>query len=230
MIVVTNEYDPGPGEWLEARLQESTTFDVTAVDGRLANDFWVCGVATNGDDVIEHWTLEVPVGGWIAKRPVSTIPLGTPAATPETAIVLRGSDFLPFAQRPQAPHIARRELYRGDLLGGVLSVEADPDGRYLMLLTEAKEVYQLPIHVGASPLLLYDTSDTSTLANAHHIDARDHASLGRVYSIVPLAFKPSSLRILLIDDENDGVIDSLLELPGDQVDALPDEWTDFVFF
>lgn len=183
----------------------------------------MCGVDEEGVEIVESWTVEVPPGGWVVTRLVSTAAIGRPVDTPSPSVSLNGSPFLHPASRGES-RVVRRELFRSSDLGGILSVQVDPDGRYLLLLTRDRKLHQVamdgaPVAPPVDLASLFEGYESTLL-----VGVRDHARLGRVYSVGPGIFR----LLLLIDAENDGVLDSWLDLTHEQYQAIPDEWRSHV--
>jgi hypothetical protein len=186
----------------------STPFVVKGVSSRALDELCVFGQARNGDDVIELWTLNPEIGAPTAARSVSSssIGVGSPSTTTTTGIS-GGGTYAPPSSRPQNATVSKVEIFRGNL-GGVLHVENEIDGRYIMALTAT--VPRLRQLVPASPhyvgLSTWEVADVPNIADATHLVS------GRMSGdTCMIVFSPNNgvhyERTYMWDTANDGVFE-----------------------
>lgn len=222
--ILRSERNPETEQWEPSVQDLRTTFDVTAVDGRTADDLFVAGGTESGEVVIERWSLGPVAGAWSATLPNAGTALGTPVATSPLVERLVGGSYLSPEERPAAPALTRTELYRDPLPGGVRALQADPDGRYVLVLDGAGVVHQLEARPGARPWPLCGAID-----DAAWITVRHHELLGRVYHVETWAPWPWSRIAVFVDADNDGLLDLGVELERAAYERIPGAWSQFTF-
>ena len=179
--------------------------------------------ATNGGDVlfvaymddlgklfIERWTFHIDDGRWIHTAP--SIP--TPQYSGVTQI--KGGVFAaPTSENHVTPR--RKTIFRGGTdIAELRAMEADPEGRFLLLYENTRILWKLPISAGTSgpAAVLYDQTSAPELTIVRDIQAHDH-TLGRVYVCTEMRSDSelnAQTHVLLVDNENDGVFDSKLDV------------------
>lgn len=230
LVLLTMERQPGTVElrvgWSTADSKYSTSFAIQDVSTRDGQDFVVHGVASNGDDVVEIWTLIPVVGSWSATRPAAGTPVGTPVVSGGVTMTVVGGTFVAPASRQAVPRVKRMELYRGQDLGGIRSVSVDPDRRFVYLLADGDDgLYRLDLLASggaAPPLLVLDPAALPQLLTATSLYPRQHASEGRIYvveSVGGAAHWVDEIS-LLYDHDNDGILDAHVTMTHDQYEQL----------
>ncbi len=211
------------GTWDRITYSFDTSYEVLAVSGRQADELYVAGRARTGQDVIEKWLVDTHTGGhFFAVQSVAS-PIGTPAsAVPGTSSgIVGGGAYVPGANRLLLPAQDRVELYRGNGFGGVIDLSPDPEGRFLIVLSQSpRAIQRIPIQLAATPTVLYTSADISYLPYARLIHRRQHYVHGRVY-IVGGNPTPQgvSLNVMLFDLDNDGDFESTQILSDAQYEA-----------
>lgn len=208
LSVLTREQSPGSGAWTEHESVYSAAFSITAATARGSDEFYVAGFnGRTGNTIVQQWEVSEEPGALYARlTKASPALLGTPASV---ASLQQGvnAPFRPPAQRNPRP-LVRTELYRGPLYDGVSVIAADPEGRFVLLVTKGTEtITLLPVEVSATPVVLYDVADQMLLGNVSDVYPLQHTTEGRLYVIHGGA--PQRLRAHLLDPDNDGVFSGL---------------------
>ncbi|HND55504.1 MAG TPA: hypothetical protein PLV92_23985, partial [Pirellulaceae bacterium] len=176
----------------EQRQELSTSYYVVDVRWRCdgtdeIRELFVAGVLEDGNSVIERWKFTYSLAFGPNGQPV---PLSL--------------------RRP--PRVNRTQLYSGSSLGRVLTVEPDPDGRFVLFLTRnPAALYRIDLP-GGTPALVIDSSTVPAIANAGIVHVCQHISEGRQYHLSSGhrweydASLPSDV-IFLRDGNNDAVFD-----------------------
>ena len=216
------EQDPSTPDLVhEFTLEERLPFSLTDVAWREGgNELFVAGMRKDGSAVIELFKGTPRVGGYHLRTVHSgPTPLGHPLSAHVYREELTGGTFIPPQESPPAP-CARRVLFAGSKLGLVRRMVADPNGRYLLLLTYPKdELYQLDLATSApEPRLLYSPASLPELRGARTLDLMRHKAEGLLVVVTPAEgrFVKSHVRIVLPDPDNDGVFDAPALLDGEQ--------------
>jgi len=235
VTVNTTEYDPANGAFVDSSVQYATSYKVNFVTARIPNELYVFGTKRNGDDVIEKWDLEEIPGAWVASRPPSALPIGTPDPSfPVFSLTLSGGSFIDPGSRIASPVGAREEIYLGSALGGVLYAAVDPDGRFLLVLdAAAQRLVQVPIDGSSAPSVLFDSTSIPEIVEMGCIAPRHEASLGRMY-IMTTSRRDDSLgpesaydaRIVFFDYDNDGNLDDFTVQTYAQFVASDYSWSE----
>jgi len=172
--------------------------------------------------VIEHWTLDYPNGSPHLRRAISASPLGIPVAYSPPSL---GVDVMPFAPCSTLgpPLESRSVVYSDPLLAATNVIAVDPDGRFILCGTSTGNLYQLPLNGSSGPNLIFTSTQVASLGGATMMHPRHHQTYGRIY-IMPRGPLPPGTpdpagdsgdyaRSVLIDGDNDGVFDSVVEIP-----------------
>lgn len=213
VVLHVAERDPATGDWYTTAETYSASFAITDVEARTAGDLFVVGQARNGDDIVERWLITPPAGAITVARSVVTTPVGTPSSGSSVVSgVVGGGGFVPPAERTGTSTIERFELYRGTALGTPRDIAVDPDGRFVMVLSDTtSELWRIDLlPEPAAPLLTESPTTLPALATAGDFYPLEHATAGRVLLFDPdFSRGPGAAPTLLFDGENDG----LFELP-----------------
>ncbi len=195
----------------------TTSFTVTALAARAQDDLFVAGTARNGDLVIEHWLIDTQTGavltGWSSPGPGA---IGQPSPPPAPTSTIVGGTYVPVAQRTGEPSVERVELLRvAHPSVRTNAMAADPEGRFLLFVTEDSSLYSLDLtDPDALPVLLHDATSLWTLPAVTSMKRFDVTGVGRVWSLGPAVFliDPADgaekfVIAYLYDADNDGVFD-----------------------
>jgi len=123
--------------------------------------------------------------------------------------------------------ILKTELYRGSTLGDISGLNADPEGRFVLLLHGSPlQISKLDLASGFNISTLYASTDIPhLLTNPYLIAPRNHISSGRVWKILG---DSTRYRTLLFDQDYDGNFESWQTYTAqDYTNLYPlDDWTD----
>lgn len=222
VIISAHEKSRANGEYYEWTAHRTTDFEVQALCGRHANEFYVFGSYADGSQVLERWILEPwQTGAYFTERKTADTAIGTPVE-PFDTIVRYNGPFIEPADRPN-PVVTRTALHTPSIPGEVLDLEADPEGRFLVFLVRDAQ--------GKSAFLSYDLSSgsQSTLATASLHPRVADAFLFRFLDsthegrLISASLPGRSDVLYLVDEKNDGVFESsmILKNGAEHYYALP---------
>lgn len=192
---------PVDGPWSEQVQEIATAYYPVDVRWRCdgaseINELFVAGVYDAGDAVVEKWTFTYPDPA-VGSKPVDS---------------RMGRAYAPLADRP-LPTMTPERLYRGTAIGRIRTLEPDPEGRFVLLLTrENPTLYRIGFLGGAvrPPTPELSQATMPYLASCGVVSVSQHATEGRHYNVYPgnrwhadLSTSPST--IILRDPDNDGV-------------------------
>jgi hypothetical protein len=227
------EHDFSSGAEYYSDVTERTSFDVSRVTHRHGCEIYVCGRANGIEDVVERWDIVPDAGGYASSRPTSNTPIGNPAPLGTTSTFLQGNAFIEPSARA-APILNRQEIYRGAAIGGFQSAVIDPEGRFMLVLSEQAKIIRVPLQsVPSSPTELYTSTQLPYLAQATSINVFDHATEGRKYVLMNRGATEDGIRLVLHDYDNDGEVDvtEMLDDAAWAVRAYDQNWVnDFVSY
>jgi hypothetical protein len=226
VIVEWNEKSPVDGTWYKTKAEESVTYSITGLDQRNGGTIlYLAGVRYDGSKVIQKWTYSVRDGGFaiVPANSAPPAPIGTPQPPFEAVEVVNGSDFVPpDALVNPSPASVRQVLWSGATVGVISSVVADPEGRFLLLLSYPDgNLYRLNLGVPSPvPDAIASSVTDPFLAAATNIMLVFHSSQGRrlIVSRVTNGLV-SADRLLFGDANNDGNFDPGAYLTGAQWSA-----------
>lgn len=234
--VITHEYDPLLDQWYATRTDHTASFRIEHVATRVANEFYLSGKARNGDAVVERWVIVPQNGTLVAERPPASSGIGTPFTTPGLVVQVQGAGALiPPAQRTGAAVTTKTELYRGAALNNIEALAVDPDGRFLLALTDGPSgLVRFDLHDASPAGPSFETVLAPTavpeLGQIGRIYPAQHAVSGRMY-LMDSAHLPGVFPkdIALMDDDNDGNFDGNFVLSMDEYAQLfpSGSFTDF---
>ena len=220
----SQELNPASDFWQSWSLSVPLSFPPERVAARHDDEFLAVGHASTGDLIVARIVMPAIPGSFYCKRAASTLPIGTTVVSRPMVVLLRSKPFIPPADRPACSPATVGEIYRGPSLGNVLAAAVDPDGRYLMLLTDqaGASLFQVPLVAGGSVRCMTTAVAAPALADAVGIIGYEHGEEGRFYVLDGGAF-PGYDRIWTWDSNHDGVLDGWdhLSWEGFQ-DAYPD--------
>lgn len=228
----------------------STTLSIRDVASRGGDELFVGGNPLRGGFVLERWRLPEVRGSTTAMLvPSGAVPGGIPV-TPGMGVPTQpwggqvyipgGVSQTPIVQRIALPPVQRSEfaedvsaLYRG--------IGADPEGRFVLVLTDAGELRQYSPSVTLNDYVVLQ--DATTMPQLMHVEGLfhrvQHTALGRVWFLTwhdarypDGTLIPSSLyeTIVIVDGDNDGVFEEVTPhfVDGTTIDAYLDraQWLD----
>lgn len=231
LLVKDRELDPATGEFVTTENAYSASFEITDVRSRRADEFYLAGVARNGDDVIEKWEVVPVPGGYVALRPPATTAIGITAVSSTTSVTIVGGQFVRPQDRTTAPSVFRTEVYRGQGFGGVSAMAVDPEGRFLLILaSQDKSLYRLSLLDNSPPSVLYTAGDDPHFVAVDSIGPLQHETQGRMYlfeSFDGPVFQ--ARRSLMSDSDNDGIPEGITSYTLGEYEAagyIGDVWVD----
>lgn len=208
--VAWQERDPG-GAWSEEfTIQVSFAYRLTCAAWREGgNDVYVAGLRDNGEAIVQRFQFPVRDGGYYLSSDQAPAGIGTPLAPYQAQQFLKGTTFRPPDDRSYSNPARSRIM--GDEIGVIQAMEVDPYGRFLLLLTfNDSKLYRLDLSSGELAFL-YDDDDIPRMEDLNVRGYRfgtGHAYvMGRRQATFSSDHPP---RTVLVDDDNDGVVDSVL--------------------
>lgn len=217
-----HEKSPDDGIYYNWTVYRTTDYDVRALCGRHANEFYVYGLALDGSPVLERWDLEPwPSGAYYTERKVAGTPLGTPVRASQTFMRYEKPFVKPALRTP--PIVTRSPLPSPAISGEVVEIEADPEGRFLMLRSvDAQGGSTLTRFVPSSGALVVVADPTThpQMASANNFVFLDSTERGR---LIRVGFDESLRLLYLVDAQNDGDFESSFVLMNgmENSQALP---------
>ena len=187
------------------------------------HEIYVAGQDLSGEDVVERWSFPGDPGGYRVTRSLHAgVPLGTPAplSTATISIVGGGAYVAPRARTRLDP--VREEVYRGDAIGGTRCLVVDPEGRFLLVLSEGSallRVRSLGPDAVVEPLLT--VQEVPQLGHVSEVRVLQHPSEGRKVLLRSAPWADEAHHVLLGDAENDGVFESLRAFAGRSFASSP---------
>lgn len=188
----------------------TTSFRITAVASREGGDVvYVAGMEDDGTDVLEQWTFDIRDGRWIHRKSGSTPPIGTSAGPYTATTSIKGDEYVDPPERHGAPE--RRKLWESETFGHIRWMVADPEGRYLLLQSNASsDVYRADLSaVTLSPTLVVTATQQPALSLVRRARIGVHSPTGHrivVLSQKPIQHNPTTTEyVLLKSPANDGV-------------------------
>lgn len=215
--------------WTRVTEVYSTRLRLTAVAPREGGDvLFVAGIDERGHDVIERWSWRTPNGQWMVHAPDPTPePIGTPMPQLAPILSVRGGGAYVPPSNPAdyvAPsitpiHEAALPSGHGSPLGHIRSIAADPEGRFLYILSEApRKLYRLDLVPAAgAPVVLHDTTTLPALAEACRVSVEEHVTEGRKLFVDG----GGALRTMFSDANNDGLFEAAAQFTPTQWAASP---------
>lgn len=187
--------------------------DITSTAVRIGcDDIFVSGVDDQNNDVITRLQFTPPAGRW-QLRPTggSAPPLAIGNSMPNlvlTASVVGGA----FTQPPLRYSSPRREtVYRGTELRYIRSMAADPEGRFLLILTSKGELRKLDLLADPPALVpgaVYSIVDDPDMDHVSFVAIWQHATEGRKWVVGNRKQIVQAVGFAFTDSDNDGNHDS----------------------
>jgi len=195
----------------------SSSFTVTSIAAKGQDDFYIAGYARNGDLVIEHWEIESQDGaiatGWQSSGPA---PIGQPSVPAAPISTVTGGTYIPVFQRTGEPSVLRTEILRtNQFLIQNNAFGVDPEGRFLLLITDSSQLYRVDlVDPPTPPILLLDSNSLWTLPFIKGMVRIQVSGIGRIWVLGPPEILPSPVlgidqHVLtyLYDADNDGLFE-----------------------
>jgi hypothetical protein len=224
------------GDWQSTSIDEATSFYVTAAawqDG--LSRVFVAGIESDGHSVVERWTYPRRSGGYVVDRTSGPIqPIGSAMPSYSAQESLNGPAYQPLPVRLSPARRAR--VYRGNSIGHIRSMVAEPEGRFLLVLTYPnRQLYRIDLTQAGYPMtLLHSAATLPHLANATTLRVREHTTDGRIYTLFEFQgsmLLPNYSVTLLLDPENDGILAAPITLTGAEWQAagyeLDTSWSEY---
>lgn len=212
---------------------------VDVVHSGQANLFYVLGRGRGGESIVERWEIAELEGGFFARRPASSQPVGVPLPGVALQTGIEGGVWQYPVDRSSAVTSERVELYRGKDYVAILDLAADPDGRFVIALVYESSQDRTIVRIDADP----QASSTPVElidAQAHgvgHVSAISlkEASTGDRVLVLSALGPPEPVQAMMIDPENDGLFDPPQVFPASVWAELgldrPESWgSNFVDF
>ncbi len=212
VMILRVEEDPVSKQEYWQDWQEGTSFAVSLVEHRHADELYVMGPGRNGELIIERWDASEVPGAFATARPSAGTPIGVDAPTGDTTTYISGGVFVPPVQRDR-PTFRREEIYRGTQLASLVSLAVDPEGRFLLALVGSPPaLLQLPLGASSPTATVVCTeSQFSCLDELRSLYTMDHVTKGRMY-ICTTGDGERDCMLVAEDNDNDGVIDLIEQL------------------
>lgn len=183
--VLDRQLNPQTGEWASFTFYGSASFDIVRAASAHQDLFCFAGFAVDGDFVVETWRA-VPLTQTVDGATV-------PVTTSEGLAVKR---------------FRKQEIYRGRLVDGLVELEFDFEGRFIMALAEddgVRWLYRFENEPNTQPQVFSGTPVLPELAEMSFMQKFQHTDLGRVWLLWD---EPAyDVQIAFLDDDNDGVFD-----------------------
>ncbi len=224
------EADFVTGEEHTSTLSEPASFEIDTVLHRHGFEFYVLGRAASGEYVGERLSFTPSRGSYTSSRPTALSPIGVAAPLGVTSTFLVDGPFLPPKQRAR-PSTERSEIFRWAGHPGVRCGAVDPEGRFLLLLTNDSMLVQVSLGGTGAVTTLATASSTPFLAVADSLDAFDHDTEGRKYVLEHDYASEDGRHLVLHDRDNDALFETteLLNASTWATRAYDQHWTcDFI--
>lgn len=226
------EFDFATQSSYQSSIGESTRFTVDTVLHRHGCEVFVLGRAANAEYIVERWTILPGAGAYAAFRPEALSPIGVPAAIGTTTTFIVDGAFVPPSGR-DLPVLDRNEEFRSAQYPGTRCGAADPEGRFLLLLTTDSQLVRIKLDGASTVEVLADSSAIPFLDFADSLDAYDHDSEGRKYLLMHDGSLSDGVRLVLHDYDNDGNFEltELVDSTGWSERDYDQHWaSDFIHF
>lgn len=216
-VTLATEEQDGYGVWHQSSSSYSVSFTITRIAHVTSHVLVFAGYGPRGGDVIESLSIPVQDGEMYTARlgnlyPVDCQPpqVWGPLGLSPTELEISGSFVIPSARGARRTP-ARCQIYSGDL-DGIVDFDADPDGRFVVVLGGAdsladRKLYQIPMHAGADPAVVLDPAAEPLLISAGSLAIREHATHGRLVEITGLALDGVQA-VIGFDSDNDGTFEA----------------------
>ena len=208
-----SERDPSTGGWYHSGVWFTTSYKLKYIAPQPNGDLFAIGINQGDQVVVERFDFGIGEGAYrVTLTEYSANTIGQSLPMTELGLEIVGSGFkIPGKDRnPRWLSVVRTLIYIGNDLDGVLGGEADPEGRFVLVMDQEKDVYQIPTERGAFPSLVVNKSSTQAMPRANGmIGIFRHLIHNRVYMMHTAS--RAKTRVMLIDANNDGVFESPIE-------------------
>lgn len=206
--VDSQELNPVSDYWQSWSLSVPLNFLPECVAARHGDEFLAIGHASTGELIVVRITMPAIPGSFYCQRAASSAPIGTTVTSPPTVVLLRSRPYIPPGDRPTCGPATVVEVYRGPDLGSSHAAIVDPDGRYILLLTNQAgfSLFQVPLVAGGAVRCMTTAAAAPALANAGGFIGYEHGLDGRFYVLDGGAF-PGYETVWTWDSNHDGVLD-----------------------
>jgi len=214
---IAHEFNHVEDVWEREDRALSASFDVKALSSNRANQVTLAGRhPRTGEDVVERWSIDQITGTVVLGTPISTARIGTPLpGNPGTVAAFVGGHHIPPSARAVS-QVLREELYRGTDFNGIRELSVDPEGRFILVITEDSRLVQFDLSTGGVTTV-YTTAEIPTLDEDRYLRRAQHLSKGRMYFIESeMADVDSHSITVIIDADNDGIFTG----PSDSIEHL----------
>ena len=195
-------------------------FEFRALAARHPCELYLAGASANGETIIERWDLPPQRGGYHTSRTTAPQGVGRPAALSELVGRLVGLVYLPPERRePLVPQ--RTAVFRGELPGAMRAMAVDPEGRFLLVLTEGGELLQLTDLTSPSISQRFDDTTLPGLARTEIVRPFVDGEGVRCYQVRGRPWDEPQAILILRDLDNDGHLDEIHSLDGDHGPGSP---------
>ena len=203
-----SEWNPSNGEQEEKRFSFTASHPVRTVAPRNVYEYFVAQRDGRSSEwVVEHWRIQPALGARTVDRASRSSPIGESVSYSPPKERLVGGTYIPMAERKTEPTLSVSEVYRGNHMVEITTMTADPDGRFLLVVSgPEKRLLQIPLHEERPPTVIADATTLPHLLVAHVFSPLEHEAEGRVYLLESAAFH--GLRTILRDANNNGVFES----------------------
>jgi hypothetical protein len=179
-------------------------FHVTSIGARHANELYVAGLDAANFVVLEKWLIVAQDGSFYTEKKVTSTPIGAAAEPIQTELKMVRPHVEPSLRA--APTLQRSVITVPSGWGDIRSIGADPEGRFLLALTDdaggGTTLRQLDLSTGLGTAL-FDSSMVPFLVDAIGFQFRDSSIEGRLVRIGSTGFG----LMFLVDEYNDGVFE-----------------------
>lgn len=188
-----NERETPSSTWYSQTQELSASFHI--IDSRTRHDqeLYVAGLYTTGESTIEQWTFTHP-------------PKYSAAGA-----------YIPISQR-RLPTVRRSVLYRGTSLGAIRSLEPDPQGRFLMILSHSpRALYKMSLQSPFPTETLHTTASLPALSSIVTVHYAVHLVEGIKFVLTKKLrwqhsadgpFDTNQFVVFLNDPNDDGIFDA----------------------
>jgi len=230
------EYNPANLQLHVSHARVTTSYRITDASSRDGgNVLYVAGLRPNGNDVIERWTFQHRTGGWQHLYTGTPERIGTPSPPYTGSTAINGGVFTVPPLRVRQPR--RKVIFEGDL-GVIRQIVADPEGRFLLVLSHTtNDLFRINLQKDPPTVeTVFTSAQMPFLQQVRSMRFRQHVSQGRTLVMTDLRDghvpedDPSGPEVAFqYDFDNDGEFDSQLMMGYTDylIDHhVPSEWTD----
>ena len=207
------ERDPATGARYRSSFWYTTSYSLNYIAPQPNGDLFAIGWNAIGKLVIERFDFSMSSGAYqvtLTEYDSSTIGQALPMT--ELGLEIVDNAFkIPGKNRDRRWLSVNRSLiYIGVDIASVLGGEADPEGRFVLVMDKGRKVFQVAAERGAVPTIVVEASDTPAMGRANGmIGVFRHLTMNRVYMMHTASH--GRTRVMLIDSNNDGLFEGPIE-------------------